>query len=73
VPEAVSPWAACLCRSLRSFTKITICQNCESTNWDGIFPRSHPRLLEHMKANGIEVRLNKKRCIDIPPTGSPAN
>jgi hypothetical protein len=51
--------------------KITICQNCESANWDGIVPRSHPRLLEHMKANGIEVRLNKKRCIDIPPIGRP--
>jgi hypothetical protein len=49
---------------------ITICQNCESANWDGIVPRSHPRLLEHMKANGIEVRLNQKGCIDIPLIGS---
>jgi hypothetical protein len=52
---------------------ITICQNCESVNHDGIVPGSHPRLLEHMKANGIEVRRNKKGWIDIPPIGAPAN
>jgi len=45
---------------------ITICQTCESGNHDGIFPRSHPRLLDHMKSNGIEIRRNKKGLIDIP-------
>jgi hypothetical protein len=49
---------------------ITICRTCESANWDGIVPACHPRLLAHMKANGIKVRLNKKGWIDIPPIGS---
>jgi hypothetical protein len=49
---------------------IAICKNCESANWDGIVPSSHPRLLDHMKSHGITVRLNKKGWIDIPPIGS---
>ena len=31
---------------------ITICRTCESGNWDGIVPRVHPRLVEHLSPMG---------------------
>jgi hypothetical protein len=45
---------------------ISICQTCENVNHDGLVPGSHPRLVEHLKSKGIEIRRNKSGWIDIP-------
>lgn len=45
---------------------IFICNNCRSGNWDGIVTTSAPRLIDHLKSKGIEIKLNAKGWLDIP-------
>ena len=47
-----------------------ICNNCEAGNHDGVPPNVRPHLVEHLKAIGVEVALNAKGWIDLPPRGA---
>jgi hypothetical protein len=45
---------------------INVCRTCRDSNWDGLVPALHPRLIEHLKAQGIEIDLNEKGWINWP-------
>lgn len=45
---------------------IEMCNTCIKSNWDGIVPSTHPRLIEHFKANGLTPKLNASGWIIIP-------
>jgi hypothetical protein len=45
---------------------IWVCHACRQGNCDGIAPVVHPHLVEHLKARGIEARLNAKGWICWP-------
>lgn len=45
---------------------VRFCSICVSSNHDGIVPEQHPRLMDHLKAKGIEVRLNHRGWLSIP-------
>lgn len=49
---------------------INFCAPCDEGNHDGIVPDVHPHLVKHLKDIGIEVRLNAKGWIDLPPRGA---
>lgn len=49
---------------------VRICSICESANWDGIVPESHPDLMAHLKSRGVPIRLNSKGWLPIPPLGT---
>lgn len=49
---------------------IIACDICISSNWDGLVPDQHPRLIERLKAKGIPIELNAKGWLPIPPIGS---
>lgn len=46
--------------------EIEICDTCLRSNWDGLVPGAHPRLIEHFKAKGITPKLNASGWIVIP-------
>ncbi len=45
---------------------VTICHPCVSSNWDGIVIEQYPKLAEHLRSKGIEVKRNAKGWVDIP-------
>jgi hypothetical protein len=45
---------------------VMVCNRCESANWGGLIPESHPRLLAHLGRFGIKLELNSKNWIDVP-------
>lgn len=48
---------------------IMACDICTSSNWDGLVPQQHPRLMQHLKDIGVEVKLNDEGWLPIPPRG----
>lgn len=46
---------------------IQVCRTCVDSNWDGLVPEMHPRLVKYLEEKGIAIRLNKAGWIDIPP------
>lgn len=34
---------------------ISVCDTCQSSNWDGLAPRNEAKLLTHLKAQGLPV------------------
>ncbi len=56
--RSINPWG------------IRACRICTSSNWDGLVPDQHPRLIEHLKAKGIPIELNARGWLPIPPIGS---
>lgn len=49
--------------------QVSICNGCEQANADGIVPGSHADLLGQLEKLGVDVRLNERGWIDIPPKG----
>lgn len=49
---------------------VSVCRLCEASNWDGVVPSSHPRVIEHLQAKGVEIKLNAKGWLPIPPRGA---
>ncbi len=49
---------------------IIACDICLSSNWDGLVPSQHPRLIEHLNARGVPIQLNEQGWLPIPPRGS---
>lgn len=45
---------------------VEICQRCIRSNWDGIVTSDHPRLVEHLNKQGVQIKLNPKGWLDIP-------
>ena len=45
---------------------VNICASCLKGNWDGIVPQRHPRLMQHLKDQGVTVTLNAKGWLPIP-------
>ena len=45
---------------------IAVCSTCIKSNWDGIVLEHHPRLVEHLRANGIPIEFNAKGWLDWP-------
>jgi hypothetical protein len=52
-------------RKIRAWN-IMVCHQCYGSNWDGLVPDQHPRLLEHLKNKGTQVKLNPRGWIDWP-------
>jgi hypothetical protein len=48
--------------------KVSVCQRCLSSNWDGIVPR--PELMSKFEAKGIQPEFNEKGWIKWPATFS---
>lgn len=55
-------------RSIKAWD-IIACDICTSSNWDGLVPQQHPRLIAHLKERGVEIRLNEEGWLPIPPRG----
>ena len=51
--------------------RINICNTCRSTNWNGIDPSQHPRLLQLLNKERLRAKLNRNGLIDIPKGGAP--
>ena len=51
--------------------RINICNNCRLTNFNGIDPVQHPRLLQLLEKERVPFKLNRNCLIDIPKGGVP--
>lgn len=49
---------------------VNLCNSCTGGNWDGIVPNQHPHFIEKLIANGVDIQLNEKGWLPIPPRGS---
>lgn len=45
---------------------VQICEVCIRANWNGIMTEQHPRLMEHLRKQGVPVKLNPKGWLNIP-------
>ena len=50
---------------------INICNTCRFTNYNGIDPAEHPRLLQLLNKAQVRLKLNRHGLIDIPKGGTP--
>lgn len=57
-------------RPIPKWGKVMICSRCESSNWDGIVPQSHPHFMALLEQRGVVVTLNESGWLDIPPRGA---
>lgn len=46
--------------------RIRICETCERSNWDGLVPEAHPKLMKHLADANIDIRLNDRGWLAIP-------
>jgi hypothetical protein len=46
---------------------VQLCDRCLRGNWDGIVLEGHPNLKRHLAEKGVEIRLNARGWLDIPP------
>jgi hypothetical protein len=46
--------------------EMVVCRVCYEQNWDGLVPQRHPRLIQHLKAIGVQVQLNASGWIPWP-------
>ena len=51
--------------------RIIVCNTCRLTNYNGIDPVQHPRLLQLLHKERVRVRLNRHFLIDIPKGVAP--
>lgn len=45
---------------------IQVCRGCYQGNWDGIVIEGRPKLVEHLKSLGIEIKRNARGWVDWP-------
>lgn len=50
--------------------KVRICDTCDKMNWDGIVVSGRDAFLEKLRANGVEIKLNERGLLMIPPMGA---
>ena len=43
-----------------------VCRRCYDSNWDGIVIEGRPKLVEHLKNIGVEIKRNAKGWVDLP-------
>jgi hypothetical protein len=45
---------------------ISVCQSCYSSNHDGIVREQHPKLMAHLKEQGLGIQLNNRGWLSWP-------
>lgn len=57
-------------RPIPQWEKVMICSQCESGNWDGIVPQTHPHFMKLLEERGVPVSLNIEGWLSIPGRGT---
>ena len=56
-------------RPVHAWGGVMVCNQCASSNWDGLVPSQYPHLVAHLKDKGLPVDLNANGFIRMPPKG----